>query len=228
MEALLKAEALKMVFTQGGRDLEVLHSVDFSVAEGERVAVVGPSGAGKSTLLHILGTLERPTGGTVSFKGEDIFARDDEGLANFRNRQVGFVFQFHHLLAEFTALENASMPALISGLSRDEAFSRAESLLDEVGLSHRLGHRPTELSGGEQQRVALARALVCEPKLLLADEPTGNLDAHTGEEVHQLLGELNRSKDVTLLVVTHNSELAERMDRVITLQDGRIVQDDNK
>jgi lipoprotein-releasing system ATP-binding protein len=228
MEALLKAESLKKSFFQGGRELEVLHCVDLSIGRGERVALLGPSGAGKSTLLHILGTLERPTAGRVVFEDEDVFSKDDEGLAHFRNQRVGFVFQFHHLLAEFTALENAAMPAMISGLSREESFAKARKLLEEVGLDHRLGHRPTELSGGEQQRVALARALVCEPKILLADEPTGNLDAQTGEEVHQLLTDLNRSKGVTLLVVTHNLELAERMDRVITLQDGRIVQDENK
>ena len=223
-EALLTARGLTKSFPQGRGRLEVLKGVEFSVAPGERVAVVGPSGAGKSTLLHILGALDRPTEGQVLFRGEEVFLRPEPDLARFRNGHVGFVFQFHHLLPEFTARENVGMPLRIAGKGAREAAKRAGELLDAVGLSERTEHRPGELSGGEQQRVALARALALSPELLLADEPTGNLDHRTGEAIHRLLLDLNRRTGVTLVVVTHNLELARSMDRTITLEDGRIAQ----
>lgn len=222
MEILLRTSCLAKSYPQGEGRLEVLKGIDFAIAKGECVGLIGASGAGKSTLLHILGALDRPTGGEVCFEGADLFAKNDRELAAFRSRRVGFVFQFHHLLPEFTALENAAMPARIAGYSRDEAYDRGGALLKAVGLSQRLDHRPSQLSGGEQQRVALARALVCEPGLVLADEPTGNLDHATGSLVHELLVELNRKMGITLLVATHNSELAARMDRVLTIEDGRI------
>ncbi|RMG92696.1 MAG: ABC transporter ATP-binding protein [Candidatus Dadabacteria bacterium] len=223
MEPVLRAEALEKSYPQPGGELRVLKGIDLVVEPGIRMAVVGPSGAGKSTLLHLLGGLDRPTGGTVRFGREDLFARSDPELARFRNRHVGFVFQFHHLLPEFTAVENVAFPARIAGVPRREAEARARDLLEQVGLAGRVHHRPGELSGGEQQRVAIARALICEPRVLLADEPTGNLDHNTGEAVHELLVEWNRRTGVALVVVTHNPELARRMDRVVTLVDGRIA-----
>lgn len=225
MEPLLEAVSLTRSFRQGGGELSVLRGIDLQISRSERVAVVGPSGAGKSTLLHILGTLDRPTSGRVLFESDEIFKRSDVQLAAFRNREIGFVFQFHYLLPEFSALENASIPARIAGMDRHSAQTAAKKLLEAVGLGHRLDHRPGQLSGGEQQRVALARALVCKPKLLLADEPTGNLDVHTGNDVHQLLIDMNLQSGVTLVVATHNPDLAQRMDRVITIEDGRIVKD---
>ncbi|MDF1555513.1 MAG: ABC transporter ATP-binding protein [Deferrisomatales bacterium] len=222
-EARIDARQLRKSFPQGGGgQLEVLRGIDLRVGAGESLAVVGPSGAGKSTLLHILGTLDRPTGGSFRFDGEAVFERPDPELARFRNRHVGFVFQFHHLLPEFTALENVTMPARIAGMSRAEATAQAEALLLAVGLGARLTHRPGELSGGEQQRVALARALVLKPRVLLADEPTGNLDHRTGEAIHRLLLEWNQESGITLVVVTHNPALASSMDRTVTLVDGRI------
>jgi len=192
------------------------------------LAIVGASGVGKSTLLHILGGLERPTSGSVRFDGQDLYALPPDGIARFRNERVGFVFQFHHLLPEFTALENVMMPALVRKMDRDEAAKLASSHLTDVGLGERLHHRPGELSGGEQQRVAVARALVLGPRVVLADEPTGNLDAHTGEAVHDLLKSLNRQRGTTFIIVTHNDKLALRADRVfrmaegvLTLQNGR-------
>jgi len=222
-EVLLEARGLRKSFPQGdGGVLEVLKGIDLTIRAGESVAVVGPSGAGKSTLLHILGTLDRPTCGSFHFGGGMVFDRPDAELARFRNRHVGFVFQFHHLLPEFTALENVTMPARIAGVPRAVAEPQAEALLVSVGLGERLTHRPGELSGGEQQRVALARALVLKPRVLLADEPTGNLDYRTGEAIHQLLLQWNRDTGVTLVVVTHNRELADSLDRTVTLADGRI------
>jgi lipoprotein-releasing system ATP-binding protein len=205
--------------------VEVLKGVGFTVAAGKTVALVGPSGAGKSTLLHLLGALDRPTAGTVLVAGDDIFRQNDKALAAFRSRSVGFVFQFHHLLNEFTALENVMMPLLIGGSSRSEASGAAAALLGSVGLSHRVSHRPGELSGGEQQRVAIARALVADPALLLADEPTGNLDQKTSEGIHELLMELNAARGTTMVVVTHNEQLAGRMGRVIRLVDGEICEE---
>ncbi len=186
-------------------------------------AIVGPSGAGKTTLIHILGTIDRPSGGRVLYDGRDVFAMRERDLAGFRNRTVGFVFQFHHLLAEFTALENTMMPALIQGIRRRDAEARAEEILEEVGLRDRMTHKPGELSGGEQQRVAVARSLILEPRVLLADEPTGNLDRETGEGVYQVLLQMNREKGITLIIVTHNEEIASRLPRRVRLIDGTVV-----
>ncbi len=221
--ARVDIQALRKSYLHGGRVIEVLKGIDLSIAAGEMVAVVGSSGVGKSTFLHVLGTLDQPTQGRIEYDGADVTQLGSSELADFRNRTVGFVFQFHHLLPEFTALENCAMPALISGVSREEAFARSSKLLDRVGLAHRLTHRPGELSGGEQQRVALARALIMEPRVLLADEPTGNLDTHTGEEIHALVVELNRERGMTMVVVTHNADLAQRLPRRVRMVDGAIV-----
>ena len=222
-DALIRVVGLTKWFpTQDGR-LEILSGVDLSMAAGETLAVVGASGIGKSTLLHILGTLERPDGGQVFFEGKDIFARDDKRLAQLRNSRIGFVFQFHHLLPEFSALENAAMPVMIAGSDRKTALDEAEQLLVRVGLSDRLHHRVGELSGGEQQRVALARALVLNPPLLLADEPTGNLDRKISDQVHQLLLDLNAEFGMTVVVVTHNPDLADMLDRQVTIVEGKLV-----
>ena len=202
-------------------DLEVLKGITMEVKEGELLSIVGASGAGKSTLLHLLGGLDRPDKGDVLYRGDSIFRGSEEELATYRNREVGFVFQFHHLLNEFTALENVMMPCLIARMDREEARERAEELLVRVGLRERLFHRPPELSGGEQQRVAVARALVMSPRILLADEPTGNLDTHTGEEVFSLLRSFNR-EGVTVVLVTHNEDLARRASRRIRIRDGLI------
>ena len=207
-------------FGSGERRVDVLRGVEFTVAPQETAAVLGASGVGKSTLLHILGTLERPSDGGVLYDGVDVFTFSADDLAAFRNRSIGFVFQFHHLLPEFTALENTMMPALIAHRSRKEAQELAASILEQVGLSHRLGHRVGELSGGEQQRVAVARALVLRPRILLADEPTGNLDTKTGRNIHDLLLRLNDEHHVSLLVVTHNMELAGMMARRYQMKDG--------
>ncbi len=193
------------------------------MAVGETVAIVGASGIGKSTLLHILGTLDRPDSGQLFFKGEDVFSYDDLNLARFRNKSVGFVFQFHHLLPEFNAVENTMMPALIGGASKHNAIQAAEDLLVRVGLKDRLRYRVGKLSGGEQQRVALARALMLNPAVLLADEPTGNLDESNSEHIHSLLIELNRELSMTLVVVTHNSQLASFMSRRVTIADGKLT-----
>jgi lipoprotein-releasing system ATP-binding protein len=187
------------------------------------VAIVGASGVGKSTLLHVMGGLERPESGAVLYRGENIFGFDDPGLALFRNETIGFVFQFHHLLSEFNALENVMMPALINGMNREEAADRAQTVLSRVGLTNRMAHAIGELSGGEQQRVAVARALVMEPSILLADEPTGNLDPRTGETIHDLLISLNREEGLTGIIVTHNMSLAEKLVRKMTLVDGKAM-----
>jgi lipoprotein-releasing system ATP-binding protein len=204
------------------RAIEVLKGIDLEIYEGEIVAIMGSSGVGKSTLLHILGVLDRPTNGRVLIDDTDIFKFDDRRLAQYRNKTVGFVFQFHHLLPEFSALENVMLPGLIGGIDKLMVRNRAIELLTEVGLEERLDHRPNELSGGEQQRVAVARALINSPKLLLADEPSGNLDRQSAEALHQLFWELNQKLNQTLIIVTHNLELAEQADRVIELFDGRI------
>ena len=219
-ETLVEVTNLRRVFSHQNKELRVLWGVDLAVRAGEMVAVVGESGVGKSTLLHILGTLDRPTEGTVRFGDVDVFALDEKELAAFRNRTIGFVFQFHHLLPEFTALENVVMPALIARQNRHEATERGVRLLTEVGLADRMTHRPGELSGGEQQRVALARAVVMEPKLVLADEPTGNLDERTSEEIHDLFVEMNEKTGTTFVVVTHNRDLAARMTRTVVLEGG--------
>jgi len=204
----------------GQRDIEVLRGIDLAVAPGERVAIVGSSGAGKTTLMHILGGLDRPTRGTVSFAGRDLSLLRGPQLDAFRNQTVGFVFQFHQLLPEFSALENVMMPALIAGETRLSAGRSAEELLAEVGLGHRLAHKPGQLSGGEQQRVAMARALIRSPRLLLADEPTGNLDSATSDAIYELLQQLHQRHELTIVVVTHSEVLAGRMDRVIRMVDG--------
>jgi lipoprotein-releasing system ATP-binding protein len=219
--------SLRKEYVHGGVRLSVLRDVNLSLAAGDMVAVVGASGVGKSTFLQILGTLDLPTSGSIRFDGEEITRFGPTRLADFRNRKIGFVFQFHHLLPEFTAEENVMMPALIQRVPRAIARRRAVDILGRVGLSKRLTHKPSELSGGEQQRVALARALVLEPALLLADEPTGNLDRKTGEEIHELFLELNRERGSTLLVVTHNPELAAIMPRRLRMIDGgQLVPDD--
>ena len=221
MKELIRVEELFKSYGNGAKRLEVLKGVDLTFSQGEKAAIVGASGVGKTTLLHILGTLDRPTTGKVLYQGKDVFTLNEKDLSFFRNREIGFVFQFHHLLPEFNALENTMMPCLIQGIPKKEAASRAEAVLTLVGLKERLSHKPGELSGGEQQRVAVARGLVLEPKVLLADEPTGNLDTKTGESVFDLLQELNRIKEVTLIVVTHNLKLAEKLSRQIQLIDGK-------
>lgn len=204
------------------RNIEVLKGIDLEIYEGEIIAIMGPSGVGKSTLLHILGVLDRPTSGRVFIDDIDIFNYVDSKLAEYRNKTVGFVFQFHHLLPEFSALENVMMPGMIAGINNDTVRTRAIELLTEVGLEERLDHRPDELSGGEQQRVAVARALINSPRLLLADEPSGNLDRQSAEALHKLFWELNQKLNQTLIIVTHNVELAQRANRVIELFDGRV------
>lgn len=212
---------LKKTYFGPQDQVEVLKDLNLTVAKGETVAVVGASGVGKSTLLHILGTLDRPTSGRVMVGGRDVFQMDETALAAFRNRNVGFVFQFHHLLPEFSALENVMMPALIAHQDKTQAQKRAMELLEEVEVAHRSSHRVGQLSGGEAQRVAVARALILSPSLLLADEPTGNLDERTGELVHQLLVKLNQSHGLTTLVATHNERLAGALGRRVRLADGK-------
>jgi lipoprotein-releasing system ATP-binding protein len=219
----LEARELEKRFVGGdGSELEILRGVALRVETGEAVSIVGASGAGKSTLLHILGALDRPSAGEVLLGGRPVAGLDDESLAAVRNRHVGFVFQFHHLLREFTALENVMMPALVGGDAMDEARSRARDLLEAVGVSHREDHKPRQLSGGEQQRVAVARALVNRPLVLLADEPSGNLDNQTSERLHDLLFRLREQRGLSMVLVTHNRELAERADRTLLLADGRL------
>ena len=225
-DPLISIRDLHKSFNSSGSRIEILKDINADLKVGETLAVVGPSGIGKSTLLHILGTLDRPDKGKVLFKGEDVFTFDDVKLAIFRNKSIGFVFQFHHLLPEFTALENAMMPALINGFSKKQSLRAAENILVRVGLQDRLSHRVVKLSGGEQQRVALARALVLKPDILLADEPTGNLDKKNSEQVHDLLWELNQELGMTLVVVTHNMELAHFMARRVTIIDGQLVEAD--
>jgi len=223
LPGLITVRNLCRSFTNGGARIDILRDLNFDLAAGETVAIVGASGIGKSTLLHILGTLDRPDSGQLLFKGEDVFAYDDMTLAHFRNKSVGFVFQFHHLLPEFNAVENTMMPALIGGASKRDAIQTAEDLLVRVGLKDRLRYRVGKLSGGEQQRVALARALVLNPAVLLADEPTGNLDQSNSEHIHSLLIELNQEFSMTLVVVTHNSQLASFMSRRVTIADGNLT-----
>jgi lipoprotein-releasing system ATP-binding protein len=223
LKELIQVQQLLKSYGNGTKRVEVLKGVDLNFSRGERAAIVGASGVGKTTLLHVLGTLDRPTGGKVFYEGKDIYTLNEKELALFRNREIGFVFQLHHLLPEFSALENTMMPCLIQGIPKKESAARAEAILTLVGLKERLSHKPGELSGGEQQRVAVARALVLEPKVLLADEPTGNLDTKTGESVFDLLQELNQIKGVTLIVVTHNLKLAEKLSRQIQLVDGKAL-----
>jgi lipoprotein-releasing system ATP-binding protein len=202
--------------------LHVIQGIHLEISKGELLCIVGASGVGKSTFLHLLGGLDRPSIGKILYEGQDIALLNENQLAEFRNKTIGFVFQFHHLLPEFTALENAMMPALIHGLPYKNAAERAREILREVGLSQRLDHKPGELSGGEQQRVAVARALCLEPQIVLADEPTGNLDTHTGDEVFALLRELNKRKALTLVMVTHNEKLSAQADRIVRMVDGKI------
>ncbi|HEY0351933.1 MAG TPA: ABC transporter ATP-binding protein [Gemmatimonadales bacterium] len=224
MTAMLEAQGLRKVYRGGdGNPIEVLSGVDLTVSRGEFVAIVGASGSGKSTLLHLLGALDRPSGGSVLLAGQAYDDEDPENLAAVRNRKLGFVFQFHHLLREFTALENVMMPLLIAGETDARARSRAEELLAAVGLAGRMSHRPSQLSGGEQQRTAVARALVADPLVVLADEPSGNLDNANSERLHQLFAHLSREFETALIVVTHNRSLASRADRVLSLEGGRLV-----
>ena len=210
-------------FPMGGRELVVLNNINLHIKRGELIAIMGASGAGKSTLLQILGTLDRPTKGTVSFDGQNLFALTEQEQAEFRNKRVGFVFQFHHLLPEFSALENACLPAMIQKRDMADVVGEATKLLVEFGLADRLHHKPGELSGGEQQRVSVARALMQQPDLVLADEPTGNLDSHTGDALFTLLRQLNRSRGTTFVIVTHNDKLSSQADRIVSMQDGMIV-----
>jgi lipoprotein-releasing system ATP-binding protein len=227
-EALVIAKSVCKSFQHMGRTLEVLRGIDLAIFEGEVVAIVGPSGAGKSTFLHCVGTLDVPTKGSLRVAGEELTSLSGSRLAELRNRTIGFVFQFHHLLPEFNALENVIMPGLIQGRSKREMEPLARALLDEVGLSARALHRPGELSGGEQQRVALARALVLKPKLILADEPTGNLDSATSAQIHDLFFSINAQRGTTIVVVTHNAALAASMPRVVTLKDGTVERDERR
>ena len=224
MNALLTGKAIRRVFAGGdGQLLEILRGVDVDVRRGEFVAIVGASGAGKSTLLHLLGALDRPTGGDIWLDGSRYADLDARGTAELRNRKLGFVFQFHHLLREFSALENVMMPLLIGGAPPRKARSRAEEVLSEVGLAGRMSHRPAELSGGEQQRCAVARALVHDPSVVLADEPSGNLDHANAERLHEIFFRLAREYETAVVVVTHNRQLAGRADRILLLEDGRLT-----
>ncbi|MEA2083459.1 MAG: ABC transporter ATP-binding protein [Thermodesulfobacteriota bacterium] len=216
------AQGITKWFITGGRRLEVLTGVDIHVLEGEMIAITGASGTGKTTLLHILGALDKPDSGSLIYRGEDVFQKNDNELSLFRNHTVGFVFQAHHLLPEFSAIENVMMPGLISGEERKQLNDYAAELLDKVGLSDRTKHRIGELSGGEQQRVALARAIVMKPAFLLADEPTGNLDSKTGDRIFDLILEMNSAFSLSTVMVTHNLDLAKRMDRCLILRDGTL------
>lgn len=219
---MITLKNLTKTFIKDGSSIEVLKGIDFNIAQGQSLAILGVSGSGKSTLIHILGTLDHPTSGNVFFDDVNVFEWDKNKLADFRNRKIGFVFQFHNLLPEFSSLENTMMPALIQGMSYREAMKRAKTILNDVGLGNRLTHKPGELSGGEQQRVAVARALIMEPEIILADEPTGNLDTETGRKIEDLLVRFNQNKKITLIVVTHNKSLADRMSQSIGLRDGKI------
>ncbi len=224
MNALLTGKAIRRVFAGGdGQLLEILHGVDVDVRRGEFVAIVGASGAGKSTLLHLLAALDSPTSGDIWLDGSRYADLDARGTAELRNRKLGFVFQFHHLLREFSALENVMMPLLIGGAPPRKARSRAEEVLSEVGLAGRMSHRPAELSGGEQQRCAVARALVHDPSVVLADEPSGNLDHANAERLHEIFFRLAREYETAVVVVTHNRQLAGRADRILLLEDGRLT-----
>lgn len=224
MSSILEVRSLCKTYVIGSNRVEVLRGIDLVLEAGTTTALVGASGAGKSTLMHLLGALDRPTSGTVLFRGEDVFKKNDRELAAFRNRSIGFVFQFHHLLPEFTALENVMMPALIARVNRSKALKDASELLEDVGLGHRMAHRPGELSGGEQQRVAIARALALGPDILLADEPTGNLDMKTSDGIHAMLTDLQVRKGLTLVIVTHNERLALAMGSTVRLTDGKLDQ----
>jgi len=223
MSSLVAVRDVHKSFIEGGSEIHVLRGINLELAEGERLAIVGESGVGKSTLLHILGTLDRPTRGQILFHGRELPLDDEPALCQFRNRQIGFIFQFHYLLPDFSALENVMFPALIQGVAETEAKAEAERLLDLVGLKDRVSHRPGKLSGGEQQRVAVARAVILKPKLVLADEPTGSLDLRIGEEVQELLFRLNAEHRIALVVATHNREFAKRIGRQVELKAGELM-----
>jgi lipoprotein-releasing system ATP-binding protein len=222
MSNLLSVKDLHKSFIEGGSEIHVLRGLNLELAEGERLVIVGESGVGKSTLLHVLGTLDRPTSGKIFYGGKELPLGDEIALCQFRNREIGFVFQFHYLLPDFSALENVMFPALIQGIDRAQAQSEAEQLLELVGLKERISHRPGKLSGGEQQRVAVARAVILKPKLVLADEPTGSLDLRIGEEVQDLLFRLNEQHHIALIVATHNREFAKRIGRCVELTAGAL------
>ena len=223
MSNFLQCNDIRKTYREGSLDTEVLKGVSFEIGKGELVAIIGTSGSGKSTLLHILGALDDASDGSVSFLGQDLASLSSNKQAKLRNQHLGFVYQFHHLLSDFSSLENVAMPLLIGGEKPAKAKEEAQRLLDKVGLSHRVDHRPSELSGGERQRVAIARALVNKPALVLADEPTGNLDHNTALSIYDLMRELNREYDTAFLVVTHDGELAGKMDRQLHMQDGLLV-----
>jgi lipoprotein-releasing system ATP-binding protein len=223
MKPLITIRNLNKSFTAPGRDIHVLKDITIDFIEGDMAAIMGPSGVGKSTFLHILGTLDRPTSGHVLYRDNDIFSLKNDTLSDFRNKTIGFVFQFHHLLPDFNAVENVMMPLLIAGTAKNEASKKAETVIADVGLADRMLHKPGELSGGEQQRVAVARALILDPGVVLADEPTGNLDTQTGGELFSLLGHLNSKKGITFIIVTHNESLASRCGRIVKMLDGRIL-----
>ncbi len=220
---MIKVTDLHKSFSMGTYEVPVIKGINLEIQRGELIAIVGASGAGKSTLLHIIGTLDRPTRGSVTFDGQNLFQMTESQQTEFRNRRIGFVFQFHHLLPEFTALENACMPALVQRRDPKSVEQQAAAVLSEVGLAHRLHHKPGELSGGEQQRVAIARALMQNPDVVLADEPTGNLDTHTGDSLFSLMRQLNKSHGTTFIIVTHNDKLSAQCDRIVHMQDGMIV-----
>jgi len=223
MPKLIEATQVHKSFKTEAGELNILRGINLTIAEGEMLGIIGASGAGKSTLLHILGALDRPSSGKVLFQGNDVFSLDDAKLAEFRNSSIGFVFQFHHLLPEFNSIENVMLPGLISNRPYEETENRAKQILEELGLSKRLKHRPGELSGGEQQRVAVARALLQNPKIVLADEPTGNLDTTTGNSLFELFIELNRKNRTTFVIVTHNKTLSDHCHRVLEMADGSFV-----
>jgi lipoprotein-releasing system ATP-binding protein len=223
MRPLVSVQNLNKTFITPGSSIHVLKDITFDVHAGEMAALTGQSGVGKSTLLHILGALDKPSSGNVLYEDKNVFEMKDDALAAFRSRTIGFVFQFHHLLPEFNALENTTMPALIAGIGAREANVKARQILNDVGLSERLLHKPGELSGGEQQRVAVARALMLDPKIVLADEPTGNLDTKTGEELFSLMMDLNK-KGITFIIVTHNETLSSKCGRILKMKDGRIIE----
>ncbi|MDP8230645.1 MAG: ABC transporter ATP-binding protein [Candidatus Gorgyraea atricola] len=222
---MLRAEKIQKIYRNGKKGLRVLQDVDLEIKKGEALAIVGPSGAGKSTLLHILGGIDRPSSGKVVFENQDLYALPDNKRAEIRNKKIGFVFQFYHLLPEFTALENVLMPTLLTGQRANgpTGNDKTKKLLQELGLGERMRHRPSELSGGEQQRVAIGRALINDPDILLCDEPTGNLDSKMGEEILDILLGLNKKNRTTIVIVTHDKEIAKRADRIIKIQDGRIL-----
>jgi lipoprotein-releasing system ATP-binding protein len=223
MTIVLECQGLKKTYSEGTSQLTVLQNVNLTIHQGERIAIIGVSGSGKSTLLNMLGGLDIPTNGTVHIAGHNMASLNDAQRGTVRNKHLGFVYQFHHLLAEFTALENVCMPLLIGGGAINDAREAATALLEKVGLQHRLAHKPAELSGGERQRVAIARALVTNPSCVLLDEPTGNLDKHTAEKIHELMLELNSTLNISFVTVTHDTHLAERMEKVYVLEEGALL-----